>query len=183
MEDLLQIPTALAEVRHHLLLAVISKETRGQIAELIATMAMREPLSIVAGSEWLPMYEVARHLSYQTNEFKAVMDRVHLARAFTCYQLLDILNNTPPIPEPLLMINFLHPFYEVDVPPEVRARVLDTCVRRLDNLSYTRPIGVIVQHMEGDGYETYLPVISAIADRILPLTNLEEEPASQLRMF
>jgi hypothetical protein len=183
MDTLLQIPSALAAVRHHFLLAVINGTERGQIAELIAMMALREPFSMVAGSEWLPMYDVARHLSCQTSDFKEVMGRLHLARAFTCYQLLDILNNTPLIREPLLVINFMHPFYEADVPLEVRSRVLEACVRRLDNLSYARPIGVIVEHEAAVEYDTYFPVLAAMADRILPLTSLEEEPCAQMRMF
>jgi hypothetical protein len=183
MDNLLQISTALAAVRHHLLLTVINGRQRGQIAELIATMAIRESFSIVAGSEWLPLYDVARHLSYQTNDFKRIMDQVRLARAFTCYQLLDILNHTPPVREPLLVVNGLHPFYDADVQPDVRSRVLEACVRRLDDLSYARPIAVIVEHEEAVEYETYFPKLAAIADRILPLADLEEEPAVQLRMF
>jgi len=67
--------------------------TRGQekVTELIASLTLGSPLSTVAGSEWIPNYSVARPRRHETNQIQAILRNIHLARAFTCYQLLDPL--------------------------------------------------------------------------------------------
>ena len=161
---MLQISTSLANKPHHVILAVITKQERSKITELIAAMAMRGPLSIVAGSDWMPSYDLTRILRHQTTDVRQVMNRIHVARAFTCYQLLNLLATTGPDPKPLLILDFLHSFYDEDVRPNVRMQKLQQCVACLERLSPSRPIGIFSQYLESKDYLRFHPVISRIAD-------------------
>jgi hypothetical protein len=181
MKTLLQLPMALATKSQQLLLGVITKNQRNRIAEVIAAMALNGSFSIVTGSERIPSYEVTRLLDDDVCDLKAILDRIHLRRSFTCYQLVDVLKNTLPIPEPLLILDFLYPFYE-DIPVEARINRFDQCIEHLERLSASRPIGMIIQDKEGPDFSLFYPDLERIADEIFQ-TEDEVEAVSQPRLF
>jgi hypothetical protein len=181
MKTLLQLPTALATKSQQLLLAVITRTQRPRIAEVIAAMALNGSFSIVTGSERIPSYEVTLLLDDDVCDIKAILNRIHLRRAFTCYQLVDVLKSTPPISEPLLILDFLYPFYE-DVPIERRINRFDQCMEQLERLSVSRPIGMIIQDSEGPDYSLFYPDLERIADDVFQ-TKEEVEAVSQARLF
>jgi hypothetical protein len=174
MDDLLQIPGALATVQHHLLLALINSTQSRQIAELIATMALQGPLSIVAGSEWLPLedavdmlYLMAEDSSTDPNLIEIIADRQKLVRGFTCYQVVNRLRAASLQPTPLLVVNLLSSFYDIDIRLNVRVNVLRQCTERLEQLARHRPVAVITQHMEGPDYPVFLPYIKRAAHQVI----------------
>jgi hypothetical protein len=181
MKTLLQFPTALATKSQQLLLGVITRTERNKIAQVIAAMALNGSFSIVTGSERIPSYEVTLLLDDDACDIKAILDRIHLRRSFTCYQLIDVLKNTPPIPEPLLILDFLYPFYE-DIPIEARINRFDQCVEHLERLSASRPIGMIIQDKEGPDYSLFYPDLERIADEVFQ-TEDAVEVVSQPRLF
>ena len=152
--------------RHLLLVVTAGRETE-KITGLIAVLARRGPLQLVAGSEWLPAYGLARLLRQSTVEVKQTLERVRLARAFTCYQLLDLLAGVRPDPEPLLVLNFLHNFYSPDIPLPVRLRVLDQCRQHLQRLSACKPVAVMIQEAPAAEYRQFHALLACIADEIL----------------
>ena len=180
MKTLLQLPTALATKSQQLLLGVITRTQRYKIAEVIAAMALNGTFSIVTGSERLPSYKVAQLLDDDISDFQIILGR-KIRRAFNCYQLVDILNTTPPDREPLLIIDFLYPFYE-DIPIERRIHRFDQCMENLERLSTSRPIGMIIQDEEGPDYSLFYSPLKHIADEVFQ-TEEEVEAVSQARLF
>lgn len=180
MKTLLQFPTALATKSQQLLLGVITRTQRPKIAEVIAAMALNGSFSIVTGSERLPSYEVTQILDNDISDFQIILGQ-KLRRAFNCYQLVDILQTTPPIREPLLILNFLYPFYE-DIPVERRIHRFDQCIEQLERLSTSRPIGMIIVDSEAPDYSLFYPPLERIADEVFQ-TEDEAEVASQARLF
>jgi hypothetical protein len=144
-------------------------------------MALNGAFSIVTGSERIPSYEVTLLLDDDVCDLRAILDHIHLRRAFTCYQLVDILKSTPPIPEPLLILDFLHPFYE-DIPVERRIHRFEQCIEQLERLSTSRPIGMIVLDKEGSDYSLFYPDLERIADEIFQTEDVVEA-VSQPRLF
>src|SRR5512144_2637964 len=98
-----------------LYLAVYMTLEAEKVTELIAGLALNAPLNIVAGSEWIPSYGVARLLRRRVTHIEAVLRRIQLARAFTCYQLLDLLAGVRPGSTPVLVLDTLHTFYSDDM--------------------------------------------------------------------
>jgi hypothetical protein len=152
---------------HRIQLHVITRRERSDIGDLIATTALKGPLTIVAGSEWLPTYEVPRMLVRHTNAVREILNHIHLARAFTCYQMQDILEHTPPDREPLLLVNFLHAFEDENIAEEIRTRVLEACIEQLKILSISRPIAILIQHRLTSEYDRFYPLLEAIAHEII----------------
>ena len=158
-------------------------ETEGRpgegITELFALMALRGPFYAIAGGEWLPTYALVRSLRRRTTAIHDVLDRIRLARPFTCYQVLDLLTDIGPERYPVLVLDFLHHFHNPDIPLDVRRRVLRQCCKRLERLALLRPLLVFVQSLETDEYRCFFPLVAGTADEVLRAA--EPEPTAVLQ--
>ena len=101
------------------------------------------------------------------------MNHIHTARAFTCYQLLDLIANIRPDDEPLLILDFLNTFLDDDIPLPVRFRVLRQCCEHLQRLAFRKPVVVFVQGLKTDDDEAFLSILAQSADEVL---HIEAEP-------
>jgi hypothetical protein len=164
------------------LIETIGRQSEG-ITELFATLAMRGPFYAIAGGEWLPTYALVHSIRRRTLEVQHVLGRVRLARPFTCYQVLDLLEETRPERDPILILDFLHHFYNPDVPPAVRQRVLKQCCRHLQRLALSRSVVVLVQQMRTEEYARFFPLVAAAADEILQTDAVPEVADPQLSLF
>ncbi len=162
-------------------------ETRGRqsegITELFAAMAMRGSFYAIAGGEWLPTYALVQSIRRRTTAVKEILGRVRLARPFTCYQVLDLLEAVRPERDPILVLDFLHHFYNVDIQPGVRKRVLEQCCRQLQRLALSRQLLVFVEQMQTAEYESFFPLVAAIADDILQADEVPDPEDGQLELF
>lgn len=165
-----------------LTLLLTGDKARGSITELIAMILLSGPLFVIAGSEWLPAYELARILRRKTPQVKHVLNRLRTARTSTCYRLWDTLINLPLQGEPLLVLDFLHTFYDPDVLLRVRLFKLRECCRQLRRLAFYRPVIVITQELETADYEKFSPALLSVADTILSLEP-EPEQVKQAELF
>ena len=138
-----------------LTLVVAERYERENITELIAALCMRGPLYVLAGSDWLPGYGLTRLIRHQTHEVRQTLKHVRMARAFTCYQLLDLIANLRPNDEPLLILDFLNTFLNDDIPLPVRFRVLRQCCEHLQRLAFRKPAVILVQERSVEDYAAF----------------------------
>ena len=96
-----------------------------------------------------------------------------MARAFTCYQLLDLIANIRPDDEPLLILDFLNTFLNDDIPLPVRFRVLRQCCGHLQRLAFRKPVIVLVQERPIEEYAALYGILAQSADEAL---HIEAEP-------
>lgn len=150
--------------------------------DLIANLILKVSLFVVSGDEWLPSFLLPRIIRRQTTEIKETMDRLRTVRAATCYRLLDSLTNIDSKGEPILVLEFLHTFYDPDIPLRVRLLKLRECCRELKRLAFYRPVIVMTQAMPVDDYEKFSPALYSIADKTLILEP-ELESISQPALF
>jgi hypothetical protein len=74
---------------------------------------------------------------------KQALARIYLARAFTCYQMLTLLNETPAIPhQPTLALDLLATFYDESVRAADALHLLESCLADLRRLSAQAPVVV-----------------------------------------
>ena len=139
MNALLNLPIHLHPSRR-LTLVVAERYEHENITELIAALCLRGPLYVLAGSDWLPSYGLTRLIRHRTHEVRQTLNHVRMARAFTCYQLLDLIANIRPDDEPLLILDFLNTFLNDDIPLPVRFRVLRQCCGHLQRLAFRKPV-------------------------------------------
>jgi len=168
MNTLLNLPTDITRSRG-LALILTADKARAGITELIVNLILNGPLFVISASEWLPAYELTRTLRKGTLEVRETLNRLYTVRASTCYRLLDSLVNISTNGEPILVLDFLHTFYDPDIPLRVRFYKLRECCRQLKRLALYRPVLVMTQEMQTEDYEKFLPALGSVADKTFTL--------------
>ena len=115
---------------------------QGMMIELAAGLARRGELRVLDGGNLFNAYLLARALRRQTVDILAAMERVSLARAFTCYQMDALLAASPAQPVPTLVLDLPAMYYDESVPLPERQRLLARGVQHLRRLSSQAPVAV-----------------------------------------
>jgi hypothetical protein len=181
MTDLLQLGNDLTKKRG-LNLILTPDRAHQTKTQLIAHLILVTPLFVISGDEWLPAFSLPRLIRQQTTQIKPILSRLTTARASTCYRLLDSLSSIAPAGEPILVLEFLHTFYDDDIPLRTRLFKLRDCCRELKRLSLHRPVIVMSRATQTEDFEKFLPALDSIADRTFTLEP-EFEPVTQPRLF
>jgi hypothetical protein len=106
-----------------------------------ARLALLTPLRVLDGGNRFNAREVARILrGLNAPDLYAALARIRLARAFTCYQMLALLEETLPGPHPTLIIDLLDTFYDESASLEERRRLVENCLVHLRSLSFLAPV-------------------------------------------
>lgn len=135
-------------------LLVLSRGMHAPLLSNLHRLAERSPLTVLDGGNRFNAYLVARGARGQTE----LLERITVSRAFTCYQMLTLLETTPAplascqrdcvraarsrpaaLPRPILVLDMLNTFYDESVRVHERRRLLENCIFHLDRLS--RPAG------------------------------------------
>ena len=87
-------------------------------------------LRIVDGGNCFNAYTVARAARGRPE----VLGRITVSRAFTCYQVLSLLESMPAIPVPVVILDLLNTFYDESVQAGERKRLLRACLGQLERL-------------------------------------------------
>lgn len=172
MNTLSKLPIDLTRRRGLTLILTADKALTG-ITEFIAAQILYGPLFVISGNEWLPAFELTRIIRKKTLQVRETLNHLYIARASTCYRLFDSLANLPSHGEPIFVLDFLHTFYDSDIPLRVRLFKLRECCRQLKRLALYRPILVMAQEVEVEDYEKLIPALWSVADKTL---RLESEP-------
>jgi hypothetical protein len=119
-------------------------------------------------------------LRQHTIEVEAILEQIHVARAFTCYQVVTLLTQTPAIPQPTLVLDMLATFRDESVSLEERRRLLRSCLDQLHRLAGGAPllVSAIPQSTQSD---ELLIMLEEVADQIWRFG--PPEPLPSLRLF
>ena len=100
------------------------------ILEAIAKLGSIGPVRVLDGGNRFAAYKVARAVRGQAE----ILERITVARAFNCYQVLSLLEDTPSIPSPFVVLDMLSTFYDESVKARERKRLLYSCIVQLKRL-------------------------------------------------
>jgi hypothetical protein len=81
-----------------------------------------------------------RTLRRRTANLLPTANRIFLRRAFTCHQMLALLESTPSLHQPYLILDLLATFHDENVPTAEVSGLLDRCLAQLDRLRLEAPI-------------------------------------------
>lgn len=166
------------------LLIVTRDSTHQGQTELIARLALRGPFHLILDSDWLPDQERLRRTVHRyTLGIQETLDHPILGRPSTCLQLRDQLMQAESQKHLILILDFLHHFYNPDVDLRLRQRVLEQCCPILSRLSKSRPVMVIVPRVALEDYERFFPILASTADEVLEAEGDHPSLASQPRLF
>lgn len=167
-----------------LLLVKTPVQAQEAITELIVQWTLRGPFYLIAAGEWLPEHDELRYAVYRyTAAFDEVLDNLTLSRPFTCLQLLDLLIEADTQHKPILILDFLHMFYDADVDISLRDATLEQCCHHTKRLSFSNPTVVLVPDLNIEDYRRFFPFIASIADEIIEAGEPSSTEASQGRLF
>lgn len=147
-------------------LTVVRAGSRGALALLddAADLALAGPLRVLDGGNCINVYPLARALRRRTAALSTALGNVRLSRAFTCYQMLALLTETPADGLPTLVLDLLGTFYDESVPLYETQRLLRQAILELLRLRAggrltvsARPPGQLAANRQ-PLYETLLSV-------------------------
>lgn len=113
---------------------------REQVAALSAELALRGPVTVLDGGNCFPFYRFARLIRAGNLEGAAAVNRLFIRRAFTCYQMLALLESTPAFDQPYLVLDLLATFYDEQIPEREVRRLLNACLLQVNRLCVTAPV-------------------------------------------
>jgi len=114
-----------------------------------------------------------------------ILDQMRLSRAFTCFQLAELIENAPAGPEPLIVLDLLATFYDESVPLRDSERLLATTLTHLRRLAAAGPVVVGAREPQTLVKERWLLLdqLQAIADAAWMLRPPAPEAVLQPRLF
>lgn len=113
---------------------------RQPLARLTAELALRGPLTVLDGGNRFQPYQVAHLLRQQTVAVERAAKQIFVRRAFTCYQMLALLEGTPSLRQPYLVLDLLATFYDDHTSTREASRLLELCLRQVQRLCLLAPV-------------------------------------------
>jgi hypothetical protein len=159
--------------------------TRSLLLLLTIIASRGEGARAFDGGNCFDGYFVARLARRLDPDPHAVLDRIHLSRAFTCFQLAELIENTPADRSPLFVLNLLDTFYDESVPLREAERLLATTLTHLKRLAAAGPVVIGAQEprtLVKDRW-SLLDQLQVTADSAWLLRSPEEQPPLQPRLF
>jgi hypothetical protein len=113
---------------------------RDEAALLIAELALQGPVTVLDGGNRFAGYRLMQHLRLRLPDPRPAIQRVFVRRAFTCYQVCTLLDETPSHPQPCILLDLLATFYDENVTLMEARRLFESCLRQVKRLSQTGPL-------------------------------------------
>lgn len=123
-------------------LAIGAHALSERMLQLISTLALRQSVTVLDCGNRSNMYAVARLIRPYTSDPVSVMNNIRLSRAFTCYQVLAMIQATAryPMNGPLVLLDLLATFLDEDVKLKDSQRLLGHSLSLLTRLSHQVPV-------------------------------------------
>jgi hypothetical protein len=144
-------------------------------------------LWVLDGGNCFNVYPVARALRRYTRNVSAVLAKIRVGRAFTCFEMASLVRRSAchpgPAPAAVLALDFLSTFRDENVPLSERQRLLHTCLRPLRSLAQAAPLLVTARPATDESQAGLIPILKRAADHLLELeTPLPEAGQLALRL-
>jgi hypothetical protein len=164
----------------HLVLASHHAQ-RQMMTILTARLALTGRVRLVDAGNCFDGYGLARQLRQQTSYWRAALERVSVARAFTCYQVETLLTEVVTDASPVLVLNLLDTFYDENVKLTERLRLLDVSLAELRRLCRMASVAVSASYPTRDQPGELLEVLAGAAGQVWSFE--EPQPVEPLRLF
>lgn len=124
--------------------------TRALLACLTVLATEGHAVQVFDGGNRFDGYFIARLARRLSSDPRAVLERIRLSRAFTCFQLAQLIESAPDVParpdtaedpcSALFVLDLLNTFYDESVPLRDVERLLTTTVMHLKRLAGSGPV-------------------------------------------
>lgn len=114
--------------------------TQALLSNLTILAADGHAIRIFDGGNRFDGYFVARLARRLSSNPREVLERIRLSRAFTCFQLAQLIENATASAQPLFVLDLLTTFYDESVPLHDSERLLTTSIAHLKRLAAVGPV-------------------------------------------
>ena len=154
------------------------------IADLISELAQRGPVTVLDGGNCFPAYRIAQLVRRKSLQVGVISKRIFVQRAFTCYQMVSLLENTPALNQPHIVLNLLSTFQDDQIHPKEAERLLTICLAHIERLCLAAPMAITLEPVVLAEKEFLLKRICEKADEVFthpPASIPQEEQLSFFR--
>jgi hypothetical protein len=162
----------------------------------LARLALSGHVQVIDGGNHFDPYAIARLVRRQTGDLDAALGRIAVARAFTSYQVLAVLETRAASLDsasleghyhPLIVLDLLATFADENVRCTERSRLLDGCISQLQRLSVYAPVLVTLPAYRSAALPADFPARLASAAhkvwRFEPAAPASTQPSQQPSLF
>jgi len=159
----------------------------GRLLDLAARLALNGPLFLLdCGNRANPL-PLVRELRRQTNDPVRALGNIRAARAFTCYQVVALLEQFGffPLQPPVLIFDLLASFYDESVSFAEGRRLLEQCLRCLTHIHRSAPLLVSARPPLAGFPErkVFLEMLCGLAERCWIEETPQAQPPQQMSFF
>ena len=133
--------------KHPLTLVLDSRVQREVWGQRILQAAMSGAVCILDAGNCFNPLRLARQIRRQTIQIEEILDRIQVARAFTCFQVISLLEQTRSPGGPVFILRLLTTFNDEMVSVYERLRLLDQVAAHIDRLRRTAPVTVTIREV------------------------------------
>jgi len=132
--------------------------------QFIAELAQTGPVRVLDGGNRFDVLTLNRELRRRDLLLYTALERIQVARAFTCYQMATLLEEPAPQGIPTLVLNLLSTFQDENASLTERLRLLDICLHALVKNARHTPVLVVLHPQPAE--EPFLVRIRESVDRV-----------------
>jgi hypothetical protein len=146
----------------------------------IARLGQRQAIRVLDGGNRFNAYGLTRLAAGRPD----VLERITVARAFTCYQVLALLESTPAAQHPFAVLDLLNTFYDESVQAGERKRLLHSCILHLHRLERAAG-GVVSVHPPAVPSQTAIELLGMLQQATTQAYFIQTAPPppEPLRLF
>lgn len=145
----------------------------------IAELAQRGPVQVLDGGNRFDLLALNRELRRRDLPLYAALERVQVARAFTCYQMTTLLENHRRGGIPTLVLNLLVTFQDENASLAERLRLLEVCLYNLRRRARSTSVLAVLHPQPSE--EPFLVRVREAVDRVWVFE--PHPPAAQLTLL
>lgn len=149
------------------------------LTHLLVELSAAGPVRVLDGGNRFDARGLARELRRRSRNFHTCLQRIQVARAFTAFQMLTLLQECAPQPIPTLALDLLTSFYDENIHPAERKRLLAQVLERLRGLAGFAPVLVSAASPQPD--DALLNWLAQNADQVWRYES--EAHLAQARLF
>ena len=153
------------------------------IPDLIAELALRGPVNVLDGGNCFPAYHIAQLIRRKSLQVEAISRHIFVQRAFTCYQMVSLLENTAAFGYPHIILDMLSTFQDDQINNNEADRLLNICLSHVERLRLSAPVVVTLEPVILTEKDFLMQRICEQADEVFTLHSETDPQEKQLSLF
>ncbi len=150
-------------------LTILANLPKTSVNDLIIQCSVDSPVWILDAGNCFNPYQIVRQIRAQTPHVKAVLERIQVARAFTCFQVISLLEQTQITQGSIFILRLLTTFVDEMIMMKDRLRLLKQVNSQIERLCQSVPLTITLDmaRFESDPIMDWSSRLQARADKIL----------------